>query len=170
MADPIHSRGAGSHRVRWKALSFRGVALLFAARLITRRSRERATAPGFAPQQGARDVNSGVAFEPTDWSVGPVFLIYVGMLALLVIAAFVLIAAYPNSTADVSRRLRINPPGPRLQTNPEADMRRFRAEEEKRLNGYHWIDREKGVVHIPIEQAMQQLATRGIPGFPKASP
>ncbi|MBV9071949.1 MAG: hypothetical protein JO231_24785 [Acidobacteria bacterium] len=54
--------------------------------------------------------------------------------------------------------MRIAPPGPRLQTNPEADLRRLRAEEDKWLNTYHWIDKQTGIVHIPIVEAMKKLA------------
>jgi hypothetical protein len=31
-------------------------------------------------------------------------------------------------------------------------------DEDKRLAGYGWVDREKGLVHIPIEEAMKKLA------------
>jgi hypothetical protein len=79
----------------------------------------------------------------------------------------VLIAAYPTSLPDVDRNLSIAPPGPRLETDAQAQLQRFRAEEEKRLNGYYWVDKQKGIVHIPIEQAMKKLAATGVPGFPK---
>jgi len=112
--------------------------------------------------------NPGTAFEPTDWEFKPIVLIYAGILILLVISTLVLIPAYPNALPDVDRVLRINPPGPRLQTDPEADYRRFRAEEEQKLDGYHWVDKQKGVVRVPIEQAMKKLVQTGISGFPKA--
>jgi hypothetical protein len=107
------------------------------------------------------------AYEPTDWNLGPVALVYAGTLALLVISCIVLIAAYPRSLPDVDRTLRIAPPGPRLQTDPAADLRKLQIEEGKRLNTYYWIDKRNGVVHIPIEAAMKKLADSGIPGFPK---
>jgi hypothetical protein len=117
---------------------------------------------------GSEQTNPGIAFEPGDWPLKPVAAVYVGVLVLIVISAFVLIAAYPTSLPDVNRKLTIAPPGPRLQTDAEGNLRRFRAEEEKRLNGYSWVDKSKGVVRIPIEQAMKKLATTGIPDFPKA--
>jgi hypothetical protein len=123
--------------------------------------------PGAA---GHEDADPGVAYEPTDWPLGPIGLIFLGTLALLVISCVVLIAAYRSALPDVDREVRIAPPGPRLQTNPEADLARFRAEEARRLNTYYWIDKQKGIVHIPIEQAMQNLASAGIPGFPKGKP
>jgi hypothetical protein len=33
-------------------------------------------------------------------------------------------------------------------------------EEDERLAGYGWVNREKGIVHIPIEEAMKKLAGR----------
>lgn len=107
------------------------------------------------------------AFEPTDWELGPVALIYVGVLVLLVICSFVLIPAYRAALPDADRTPTISAPGPRLQTNPQGDFQKFRAEEEKRLRSFYWVDREKGTVHIPIDQAMQQLARTGIASFGK---
>jgi hypothetical protein len=105
------------------------------------------------------------AFEPSDWNLAPVALIYVGTLVLLVISCFVLIAAYPDALPDVARTVRISPPGPRLLTNSQSEFLRVRAEEEKRLHDYYWINKPAGIVHIPIEQAMQKLVKTGIPGF-----
>ena len=114
--------------------------------------------------------NPHIAYEPADWPLKPIAAIALGLLALLVISAFVLIVAYPHTTSDVTRDVRINPPGPRLQTDEAADLRRFRTDEEKRLNTFYWIDKQKGIVHVPIEQAMKQLVATGIPDFPKGKP
>ena len=50
------------------------------------------------------------------------------------------------------------PPEPRLETTAALELRALRAEEERRLHGYGWIDRSAGVVHIPIERAMELVA------------
>jgi len=34
----------------------------------------------------------------------------------------------------------------------------LRRAEDRRLSNYGWVDRKTGVVHIPIEEAMRQLA------------
>jgi hypothetical protein len=111
--------------------------------------------------------NPTTAFESSDWPLRPVAFIYLGIPVLLVISCFVLIAAYPNALPDVGRTLRIAPPGPRLQTDAAGDLQKFRADEERRLNTYYWMDKQKGIVHIPIDQAMKKLAATGAPGFPK---
>jgi hypothetical protein len=78
--------------------------------------------------------------------------------------------AYPRSVSDVSRRLEVRPPAPELQVNPQQDLVTFRLNEENRLNNYYWIDKQKGIVHIPIEQMMKKLTAQGIDGFPKRQP
>jgi hypothetical protein len=41
----------------------------------------------------------------------------------------------------------------------------MRAEEDASLNSYGWVDKEQGVVHIPIERAMDTVVERGLPEF-----
>lgn len=44
----------------------------------------------------------------------------------------------------------------------------WRAERAKVLSGYGWVDRSKGTVHIPIEEAMAKVAAGAMPaGAPK---
>jgi len=54
-------------------------------------------------------------------------------------------------------------PEPRLQPNPAADLNKFRSQEEEILNSYGWVDPQAGVAHIPIEQAIDIIAARGLP-------
>jgi hypothetical protein len=60
------------------------------------------------------------------------------------------------------------PPAPRLQTLPAQDMGAFRAEEDRTLTTYGWVDEGAGTVHIPIEEAMRRLAERGEAPLPAA--
>jgi len=41
---------------------------------------------------------------------------------------------------------------------PGVELQTIRARESERLEGYGWIDRDTGVVRIPIDRAMQLLA------------
>jgi len=43
---------------------------------------------------------------------------------------------------------------PMLQADPVRDMQAMRAEQEAKLTSYGWVDRDKGLVHIPIDRAM----------------
>lgn len=57
-------------------------------------------------------------------------------------------------------------PAPELEASPHQDFVRFYRSELNRLNSIGWIDRAKGIAHIPIEQAMQEVARKGIPDWP----
>ena len=59
--------------------------------------------------------------------------------------------------------LRPLPPAPRLQEAPAEDYQRLREAEETVLNTYGWVDRDKGVVRLPIERAMELLIERSEP-------
>lgn len=50
---------------------------------------------------------------------------------------------------------------PALQTDPASDRAAYDAQKARELNSSGWIDRPQGVVHVPIERAMQLLAERG---------
>jgi hypothetical protein len=58
------------------------------------------------------------------------------------------------------------PPLPRLQSEPVPDLKAVRDAEEKILHSYAWADQPKGLVRIPIEQAIDLLAQRGLPSRP----
>jgi hypothetical protein len=69
----------------------------------------------------------------------------------------------PEAPSRIAMQPRMIAPPPQLQTDPAADLKRFRANEEAELNHYGWIDRQKGIVRIPIEQAMELIVQRGLP-------
>jgi hypothetical protein len=55
------------------------------------------------------------------------------------------------------------PPAPRLEVAPRAALAELRAAEDRNLQGYGWVDREKKIVRIPIRQAMEIIAEKGLP-------
>jgi len=61
------------------------------------------------------------------------------------------------------------PPEPRLQATPVADLAEYRAQEERALRDYGWVDRKSGKVRIPVERAIDLVAERGLPAA-KAAP
>src|SRR5438105_2015895 len=55
------------------------------------------------------------------------------------------------------------PPPPRVQSNPGADMQSYFQSQQDRLNTYGWIDRQNGIVRLPIDRAMELVLERGLP-------
>jgi hypothetical protein len=58
------------------------------------------------------------------------------------------------------------PPGPLLQVAERLDLRLHRESQEKLIHETAWIDRDRGIVRIPIEQAIELTAQRGLPDWP----
>ena len=61
-------------------------------------------------------------------------------------------------------------PKPTLQPDDVADMNKLRSDNEMQLNSYGYVDQKAGIVHIPIEQAIDTLAKQGLPTRPQQQP
>ncbi len=66
------------------------------------------------------------------------------------------------AAAGMERREDAAPPLPRLQVQPVRHWKEFRSAEVERLTTYGWMDRTSGVVHIPIDRAIDLVAERGV--------
>lgn len=109
--------------------------------------------------------------EPTDvsplviWIGLPVLIVSVTLLALLVLWLF------PGRTVDRTMHLPLQHfPAPELQVRAREDMAEFRARQLRWLNGTGWVDEAHGIAHIPIDEAMRQVAAEGIAGWPTVRP
>ena len=76
----------------------------------------------------------------------------------------------PPVTALVRAQAPTEPPEPRLQANPQADMRTMREKEDTILNHYGWVDPNRGVVRIPIDRALDLVAEHGLPRSNRQKP
>jgi hypothetical protein len=106
-------------------------------------------------------------YERSDADPRLIAMLALGGAAFLLLAPYILLAIYPLAKREPSAHAAGQPPAPRLQIDPHADLARLRAAEAARLSSYGWMDRPSGVVRIPIERAMQLTAQRGLDGWPK---
>jgi hypothetical protein len=68
-----------------------------------------------------------------------------------------------NKVAEITKDF----PQPRVQIDDgNIDVADLHAREDILLDNYTWIDSSKGTVRIPIEQAMQIIAQKGLPVAP----
>lgn len=124
-------------------------------------------------QQSVR--NPEVAFDKTDLSVRgvAVFLIALGVGGFVLLAAmwgaYKYMAGHygaPYQNMSVERQDEDLPkqfPAPRLQPDPIADLNAFRWRENEILNAPAGVDEKTGRKHIPIQQAIDELAVTGLP-------
>lgn len=110
--------------------------------------------------------NPDTRFEKRD--TPPWLFVLLGALAAGLIGTVVvsLMLIFPDATADRNRGLTTPMPEPRLQTDPPADFKLYKERSLERLTGYGWTDREGGIAHIPIDEAMRRVAEHGIPDWP----
>lgn len=120
--------------------------------------------PEHAPPTAAR--RQPTDFNPSILWIGPPLVV-----ACIVALALLVLWLYPpGRTAHTLQPPLPLYPQPRLQPNPAADMARFRRAQLQRLDTTGWVDRDHGIVHIPIDTAMGEIAHRGIPGWPASWP
>jgi hypothetical protein len=116
-----------------------------------------------------------VAHEATDINFRVVVSFGVGLLvlgAVIYVVVWVFLGLLDTRASRASAQLAFPlaagqedrlPPEPRLQSNPRQDLRDLREAEDKRLDSYGWVDRNAGVVHIPIDDAIKLTLQRGLP-------
>ena len=70
------------------------------------------------------------------------------------------VLAPPNPMADEAPAF---PPVPRIEVAPSMEYRQLRAQEDRILSTYGWVDRKAGITRIPIDQAIDLQLQRGYP-------
>lgn len=110
-----------------------------------------------------------VGHETTDvniWAVGR-FGVGLVIMTLLSIGLLIGVFRFFQQREDDRSIAHPNPittfPYPQVLTNEPSNLARFRAEQEKDVTGYGWVDQSKGVVRIPVDQAMDLLLKKGVP-------
>ena len=63
-----------------------------------------------------------------------------------------------SSQPHAAQPMAMRAPAPTLQTDPLVDRVHEQDPERRRLATYGWIDRDAGVVRVPVERAMELVA------------
>ena len=104
--------------------------------------------------------------EPMDVAGRPVLAAAIGLAVVLLIVAggqLLLLRYYAERATEREAPAAPlaetrTPPEPRLLVDPRSALLELRAEEDALLHGYGWVNREAGIVRIPIERAIDVLA------------
>ena len=107
-----------------------------------------------------------------DVQVRPIFAFGVGLVLLGAVTLLLMGWLLPALTARQAQRAMPSallsepvpvPPAPRLQVAPGQELQQGRAAAEEILGSYGWVNKEAGIVRIPIARAMELLVERGLP-------
>ena len=111
--------------------------------------------------------------ETTDAEIGPLIRFAVFLAVTTAVCAAIGVGLYKyldrREAAEKAGRYplaavtRPLPPPPRLQTYPSYDIKALRADEARVLERYGWVDKNAGIVRIPVERAIDVLAEKGLP-------
>jgi flagellar basal body-associated protein FliL len=120
--------------------------------------------------------NEGVAHEESDLNLDGIIKFVIHLIVLVVASAGIVYGMYrffsgqeyeqeksETPSTLLKREQRASGkvedmfPEPRLQTLPVIDLDAYRAAEKQKLEKYNWLDKEKGIVSIPIEEAKKKL-------------
>ena len=125
-------------------------------------------------QPGGAASNPEVHHEQSDVNIRAILVFGAGLIVVAVLIhllTYVLFRYFdareaqrvtPQYPLAVAQEPRV-PPEPRLQTDPRQDLADLRAKEDETLNSYGWVDRNAGIVRIPIDEAIKLTLQRGLP-------
>jgi hypothetical protein len=110
------------------------------------------------------DASVGVLVQFAIWLIVSAIIVHVGLAGMY----WFLIRQSAEPAATKQYPIAVNeaprlPPEPRLQRSGSSDLYDFRTKEEMELHSYGWVDKNAGVVHIPIDDAMRLMLQRGMP-------
>ena len=101
------------------------------------------------------------------WStVGLLVILAIAVVAMWILGFGIkdrLVAADPPPPVLPEARMEHRPPAPNLQVDPRQQLLDLRADEERILTSYGWVDQTNGLTRIPIERAMEMLVEQGLP-------
>jgi hypothetical protein len=121
----------------------------------------------------------GKAYEARDVKLRPLLVFIAGLTVVGIVVylvVFVLFRLFSGEAAREDAQLAPSslsrpeapteerlPAEPRIQAHPAADMSALRLQEDTVLTTYGWVDRQAGIVRIPIDVAMAQVLEEGLP-------
>lgn len=116
-----------------------------------------------------RLVNESVAVERTDVSPGLIGVIATALIGVVAVSIIVIMLIYPGALRGMTDAPRITAAAPRLEVDPAADLAASREAEDHELDSYGWVDKPRGIVRVPVDQAMHEVAAEGIKDWPEGA-
>lgn len=107
-------------------------------------------------------------YERSDVSMRLVVWLAAGLATFVVVAPLVLPLIFPQSLSHASPKSRpaLSSNAPPLDVAPRQTLQLTQQADAKLERSYGWVDRNRGVVRIPIDRAVGILLRQGLPGWP----
>ena len=112
---------------------------------------------------------NGAGHEQSEVSVR-LIVVSLAFLAVATACVFLLVVGifrYFYDTYSTEETIKLSqpviPPAPRIEVAPYMELQELRAKEDHILSSYAWVDKDGGKVRVPISQAIDMLAAKGLP-------
>jgi hypothetical protein len=107
-------------------------------------------------------------YERSDVQIRLVGRLAGGLAAFILIVPLALPWMFPLSMKRITPASRpsLNSSAPPLEVDPRDNLKRSQQDDTQFASSYAWIDRERGIVRIPIDRAVNILLRKGLPGWP----
>lgn len=94
-----------------------------------------------------------------------------GVLALVIAIATGLVQLWQLQTVQEQAAATLRqPPRQNLETAPQPELKAYLAEKKQLIEGYAWIDKQKGLARIPLNTAMRAAVEMAAPMAEKGQP
>jgi hypothetical protein len=117
----------------------------------------------------AHHSTNGAGHEQSEVSVR-LIVVSLAFLAVATAIVFVLVIGifrYFYDTYSTAETMKLTqpviPPAPRIEVAPYEQLQQIRVQDDHILNTYAWVDKQNGVVRVPIDRAIDLLAAKGLP-------
>ena len=140
-------------------------------------------------QMPDQPMNEHGGFEREDLSPSGVIYFMVGLAVVVAVITVIVLGMYhflnsyqeahqpavsplvtaPADTRAVAPQDTQSFPQPRLEESERAQLRQFVEDQDRKLATYDWVDKDKGIVQIPIDHAMDLIVERGLPVRPEGT-
>jgi hypothetical protein len=117
-------------------------------------------------------VSNSIGHETRDAEIRPIVYTGIGLALMAAAVGIFVYGIFKYLGGHAIATIQVNPmsvedqqipPAPRLEEHPAIGLQQLHAEEDRMLSTYGWVDKKTGVVHIPIDRAMDLMLQRGFP-------
>lgn len=122
-----------------------------------------------------RDPAAGRGYEPSDISVKAIALILLAFAVVSGASIALVLWLHPlmqrealrdSGPATAAETTQLPAPPISLQPQPLLDIAALHQRENAVLDHYGWVDKEKGIAHIPIDEAMKRVIGQSLDASP----
>ena len=122
------------------------------------------------------------SYEKRDALFGPTLRAGLYILAAMFLTALLVVPMYRMLARSAAKRQErpatvlkadaaaAEPSFPRLVVSEPKALAAFHAQEDALLGSYGWVEKDRGIARMPIDEAMRIVAERGLPKFPAPEP